>query len=80
MLEKEFDYYLSHQAELVKKYNGKVLVIKQNEVIGVFDSEESAYFESQKENAIGTFLIQLCTPGEEAYSQSFHSRVNFSNE
>ena len=80
MLEKEFDYYLKHQSELVREYNGKVLVIKDESVIGVYDTEESAYFESQKKHTIGTFLIQLCTPGEEAYSQTFHSRVTFSNE
>ena len=37
-LEKEFKYYLEKQEELVKKYNGKVLVIKDCEVIGVYNS------------------------------------------
>ena len=41
-LEKEFDYYLKHQDELVKKYNGKFIVIKDADVIGAFDSELEA--------------------------------------
>jgi UDP-N-acetylglucosamine 2-epimerase len=77
MLEKEFQYYLDNQQELVKKYNGKVIVIIGNEVVGVYKNELDALKESQKEYEQGTFLIQKCTPGNEAYTQTFHSRVTF---
>ena len=77
MLEKEFQYYLEHQEELVKKYNGKFLVIKGNEVIGIFGSEDVAYFETEKQHEPGTFLIQFCEPGDSAYTQTYHSRVVF---
>lgn len=77
MLEKEFEYYLKHQAELVKKYNGKHIVIIGDEVVGVYDSDEEAYFASAKEYELGTFLIQYCEPGEDSYTQTFHSRVTF---
>lgn len=77
MLEKEFQYYLDNQEELVKSYNGKFLVIKGDSVIGVFDSEEEAFFETEKNHEPGTFLIQFCEPGEGSYTQSFHSRVSF---
>lgn len=77
MLRKEFNYYLAHQDELVKKYNGKFLVIKNENVIGVYDTDETALLTSQKDNELGTFLIQKCTPGKEAYTQVFHSRVSF---
>lgn len=39
MLEREFTYYLSNQEELVKKYRGKFLVIKNEEVVGVYDND-----------------------------------------
>lgn len=77
MLEKEFKYYLEHQAELVEKYKGKFVVIKGEEVIGVFDTEDVAYFETEKQHEPGTFLIQLCEPGDSAYTQIFHSGVVF---
>lgn len=77
MLEKEFQYYITHQDELVKKYNGKYIVIKGEEVIGVYESEISAYNEAQKSHQLGTFLIQQCLPGKENYTQSFYSRVIF---
>ncbi len=77
MLEKEFKYYRDHQDELVTKYNGKYVVIKGDKVIGIYDTQPEAYFETQKEHELGTFLIQLCTPGESAYTATFHSRVHF---
>lgn len=77
MLEKEFNYYLANQAELVKKYKGKYIVIKGETVIGSYDAEDVAFFETEKEHETGTFLIQLCEPGEGSYTQTFHSRVTF---
>lgn len=73
ILEKEFKYYLKNQIDLVKKYNGKSIVIKGEEVIGAYDNKADAYFETQKENEIGTFLIQECSPGNMSYTQSFYS-------
>lgn len=74
-LEKEFKYYLEHQEELLKEYAGKFLVIKGQKVLGVYDTEIIAYQEAQKENELGTFLIQLCSIGSDNYTQSFNSRV-----
>ncbi len=75
MMEKEFKYYLKHQSELVKKYNGKFIVLKNEKVIGVYDSHSEAYNQTVKKEELGTFLIQHCLPGSESYSQTFHSQV-----
>ena len=77
-LEKEFEYYLNHQDELVEKYNGKFIVVKNSEVIGAYDSELKAVEETTKKHELGTFLVQKCEPGEESYTQKYHSRVLFS--
>lgn len=76
-LKNEFEYYLKNQVNFVEKYNGKVLVIKGNEIISVFDTEVEAIRETSKTHAMGTFLVQKCEPGSDAYSQVFHSRVAF---
>ena len=76
-LEKEFAWYLYHQKELVKKHNGKVLAIKGEKVIGVYENEQNAVQETSKTEKLGTFLIQLCEPGTDSYTQTFHSRVTF---
>lgn len=77
MLDKEFKYYLSHQAELVKKYNKKFLVIKNESVINAYDTVSKAISESDKTLGAGTFLVQFCEPGDTSTTQHFHSRVTF---
>lgn len=76
-LKQNFEYFISHHDELVKLYNGKFVVIKDERVIGNYDDEMEAINETQKEHPLGTFLVQLCTPGEQSYTQTFHSRVAF---
>lgn len=76
-LEKEFRYYLDHQEELVKRYNGKFIVIKGKKVIGAYDSEIEAVENTSETHPLGTFLVQKCEPGSDSYTQTFHSRVVF---
>jgi hypothetical protein len=78
-LEKEFDWYLANQDKLVKKYNGRHLVIIGEEVVGDYESHSEAYFRSEEKYELGTFLIQECTEGVEAYTVKFRSaNVRFS--
>lgn len=76
-LEEEFNYYLERQDKFVKKYNGKYIVIKGRRVIGSYDSELEAINKTKEKHKLGTFLVQLCVPGDESYTQAFHSRVMF---
>ena len=76
MLKQEFEYFLKHQKEFAEKYNGKYIVIKNKQVIGVFDSELEAVEETSKNEKMGTFLVQKCEPGDASYTQTFHSRVS----
>ncbi len=78
LLQKEFRYYLDHQDEMVRQYDGKFVVIKDGKVIGDYDDELTAVTETQKTEELGTFLVQKVSPGTSAYSQTFHSRVVFS--
>ena len=77
-LKKQLEYFKSHQEELVKKYRGKFLVIKDQGVQDVYDTEIEAYTDAKKKLGLGNFLIQLCLPGQESYTQTFHSRVALS--
>lgn len=78
-LKKEFEFYLENQAELAKKFNGKYIVIKNQEVIGVFESEIEAIEKTSANHKLGTFLVQKCEPGKESYTQTYHSRVVLPN-
>ena len=78
MLDKEFQYYKDHQKELVRLYDGKFLVIVDEEVKSVHDSGLDAYVSAEATYPPGTFLIQECSAGEESYTQTYHSpRVIF---
>ena len=77
-LEKEFKFYIEHQDEMVGKYDGKVIVIKEGIVLGAFDNELAAVTETRKSHELGTFLVQKVSPGSTDISQTFHSRVAFS--
>ena len=74
-LKREFNYYLTHQNELVEKFNGKFIVIKNENVIGAYDSELEAVKKTVEHHELGTFLVQRCQPGEEGHTQAYHSRV-----
>ena len=76
-LEKEFDFFVKNQDELVKKHRGKYIVIKNQAVIGVYDELNEAITETSKKEQRGTFLVQKCEPGKAAYTQTYHSRVHF---
>jgi hypothetical protein len=77
MLDKEFQYYLDNQSDLVKQYDNNYIVIVGDKVVGNYDSIEKAYLESGKKYPLGTFLIQKCSPGDKDYTVTFHSRVRF---
>ncbi len=75
MLDKEFDFFQKNKQELVKKYGWKVIVIKWDEILWFYDTEEIAYTESIKTHKLWTFLIQKCT--EQDKVAMFNSRVVF---
>jgi hypothetical protein len=70
MFEKEFQYFLDHQDELVRDYDGKVLVLRGEQVVDVYDTIPEAYFESLKKYEPGSFMLQECIAGPEAYTST----------
>lgn len=77
-LQKEFEYFLAHKKELLEKYNGQFIVIRDHKVIGAYRNELEAVTETRQRYELGTFLVQKVEPGDDATSQTFHSRVDFS--
>jgi hypothetical protein len=73
MLQAELDYFIAHQDELVRQYRGKVLVLKDQQVVGVYDTLLRAYLEAQKHYALGSFMLQPCEPGPDAYTVTITS-------
>lgn len=76
MLEKEYKYFESIADDLAKKYPHKYVVIKDESVIGVYDTIQDALTVTAKDHKLGTFIVQQCEEVERAI-QRFHSRVSF---
>jgi Family of unknown function (DUF5678) len=77
ILQKEFQYFIDNQEKLVKKYNNKYIVIRDHNVVGSYDDIGAAYAQAKEKFQLGTFLIQHCTAGRQAYTQTFNSRLIF---
>ena len=74
-LQEEFQYYLRRQEELTSEHEGQYVVIKDSQILGFYDSEVDAVEETRRNHEIGTFLVQLCGPGSDNYTEIYHSRV-----
>lgn len=57
---KEFLWYEQHEAELLRRYLGRYLVIKDEQVIGDFSSRKIARQHTVPNHKPGTFIIHLC--------------------
>ncbi|MFB3921611.1 MAG: hypothetical protein ACE145_07805 [Terriglobia bacterium] len=68
MFDKELNFFIKNQDQLVKEHPGKALVIKGDDILGVYDSPLEAYVEMQRKHEVGRVMIQVCTPGPEAYT------------
>ena len=72
-LKGNLDWYIANQKDLAEKFNGKVLLIVDQELIKVFDDMGAAYIESSKLYAPGTFTLQPCSPDPESYTLMLYS-------
>ena len=74
MLEKEYKFFIDHRDEFIKKHKNKYIVIKDEQVLGVYNSINEAAIATTKDHPLGTFIIQQCIPADQSV-QYFHSRV-----
>jgi len=72
-LKKNLDWYIAKQQELSAKYNGKVLLIVDQNLVEAFDSMEAAYGAAVKSYAPGTFTLQPCSPDSNSYTLTLYS-------
>ena len=54
---------------------GRVIVLKNEEVLGAYENELDAVNVTRRRHELGTFLVQRVSAGDEAYTVTFHSRV-----
>jgi hypothetical protein len=67
MFEAENKFYEENRAALREKYLGKRIVIVQDKILGVYDTDSEAMAETSKIMELGTFCVKYIPvdPGEE---------------
>lgn len=77
-IETDFKYFKENQDSLFIEYPNQYLVISGKKVLGHFPLLEDALnFTIKNKMPQESFIIQKCSEGEDAYTQTFHSRVIF---
>lgn len=64
--EKELEFYLDNKEDLIRKHKGKVLVIKDARIVGVYDTVSEAYDFGVKNYGLGNFAIQQVSEDSES--------------
>ncbi|MDY3979508.1 MAG: hypothetical protein SOZ00_05745 [Tidjanibacter sp.] len=79
ILRDDFRYFTDNHSEILEKYRDMFVVIKDKNILFAAPSFDEALNIATKNNlVVGTFLIQQCTEGDSAYTQTFLSRAIFS--
>jgi hypothetical protein len=72
-LKKDLEWYITNQRELSEKYNGKILLIVNQQLIGAFGSMQEAYAIAIEGYALGSFSLQPCSPDSDSYTLTLYS-------
>lgn len=59
LFEKEQAYFEAHRAELLQHHSGKYALIKDDQLAGVFDTEQAAYEAGVHQFGLESFFIKL---------------------
>jgi hypothetical protein len=76
MQENDFTWFVSNYDGLYKKYGHKFLVIKDEQIIGAYDTYAAGVSGGQKTAELGTFIVQECNGDESAYT-NYIASTNF---
>lgn len=77
MADKNYDFFIANFEELYSSYKDKFVVIKNEQVMSVYDSFEKAFSETIKTEEIGSFLIQHCTKDVGSFGYFYSNNVVF---
>ena len=76
-IERLSKYYRTNRKELVRKYDGKFIVITDGGVQESFDNEPQAYFFGVEKFGLGNFIMQECSSTEKDIPRFYSPVVSF---
>jgi hypothetical protein len=65
MLDKEREYFKTHRADWLKKHPGKFVLVKDEELIGVFNTQQEALIEGARRFGTDPFLVRQVEESEQ---------------
>jgi len=65
MLDKERKYFEAHRGEWLKQHLGKFALVKGEELLGVFDTQQKALIEGARRFGIDGFLVRQVEESEQ---------------
>ena len=64
----DFNFFVEHYDELFEKYGHKFIVIRYHEILGAYDTLESAINETSQSHQLGTYIVKECNGDESGYT------------
>lgn len=61
-LEKQYNYYKSHEMEFLQKHPGEIVVISNDLEVSFLDTVHDAYVMGCRAYGLGNFFMQKCVP------------------
>jgi len=78
MFEQELKYFIDNQDRLVEEHRGQILTLRGREVVGAHNTLLEAYLDAIARFTPGTFMLQRCEPGPDAYTVTLSTLGLFS--
>lgn len=72
----DFEWFKSNMDKLYEKYGPVFLAIKDKTVLGAYDTYDEGVRSTMERERLGTFIVQRCGRGEEAYT-NYIASTNF---
>ena len=69
----DFEWFLKNYDTLFKEYGHKFFVIRNKEILGVYESEADAINNTSDKYPIGDFIVQECNGDESGYTNYISS-------
>lgn len=76
MQNNDFEWFKKNIKDLFSEYGARFVAIKNEKVIGVFDTYAEGVTETAKREPLGSFIVQRCGKDESAYT-NYISSMNF---
>jgi hypothetical protein len=73
--DRDFDYFIQNIESFYRRYGHKFLAVKNKTILGVYDSFDTAIYETLKSEPLGTFIIQECFRNKEESVSNFQGNV-----